>query len=96
MISNKTFLFFFRTKIDEFLEKLEDESLAAELDINISQLNNSQRLRLCAYLIEAPFGFSGDGVWPDQSAETVDEMDVDELRDFMNRLREQKKNDKQE
>lgn len=89
----------FRSKIDTFLQKLEDKSLSTELNININQLNNSQRLKMCAYLIEAPFHFNGDGVWPDSNREKAREGDgddndesesADNLRDLLKKLRAEK------
>lgn len=51
---------------------------------------------MCAYLIEAPFHFSGDGVWPDsnegkgrdENGEDYDESEpADKLRDLLKKLR---------
>lgn len=70
------FLIDFRSKIEESLDILEDPIRAGTMGITDSQrLSNSQRLRLCVYLIEFPYNFTGDGVWPNVAPQDDDIFD---------------------
>lgn len=54
-----------------------------ELKINPSELNKSQILRLCVYLIEKKINFTGEGVFMNSNPEELSDEDSWKMEDII-------------
>lgn len=75
-------MFIFRKRIIENLKLLEDEEKCQELGVNSKNLSKSQKLRLCVYLIEKEYHFTGEGVFLDLPFEEYDDNELVEIENM--------------